>query len=167
MKGQLGGIQVSGLMEEFWFNQGCLWPKNGCSATIVAPKPVWCVIHRLPSQRAWKIYLTIKKKCARILMQRWGILTLGCGKTEVRKLQIYLLKREDFLIQCCGFERTHSLVPQETSLLCTYTLKWIDLLKHACPQESRAILELRSSFDLKTPSLSRWRWAVLTWKSEM
>lgn len=56
-------------------------------------------------------------------MQRWGILTLGCGKTEVRKLQIYLLKREDFLIQCCGFERAHSLVPQETSLLCTYTLK--------------------------------------------
>lgn len=47
-----------------------------------------------------------------ILMQRWGILTLGCGKTEVRKLQIYmyLLKREDFLIQCCGFERAHSLV---------------------------------------------------------
>lgn len=28
-------------------------------------------------------------------MQRWGILTLGCGKTEVQKLQIYLMKREE------------------------------------------------------------------------
>lgn len=79
-------------------------------ATSVAPKPAWCVIHRLPSQRAWKIYLTIKKKMCEDTNATLRNFDSWMWKDWSAQAGNIPAERRGFLNSVLWFERAHSLV---------------------------------------------------------